>query len=61
MFAERADMIVLVFDAHKLDNSDEFKNAIKAVKRHLENMLLVLNNVGIISSQHLMRVFGVLM
>ena len=54
-------MIVLVFDAHKLDNSDEFKNAIKAVKRHLENMLLVLNNVGIISSQQLMRVFGILM
>ena len=54
-------MIVLVFDAHKLDNSDESMNAIKAVKRHSEKMLLVLNNVGIISSQHLMRVFGVLM
>ncbi|KAL7720373.1 Receptor mediated endocytosis protein [Entamoeba marina] len=35
-FAERADMIVLVFDAHKLDISDEFKNTIEAVKKQSE-------------------------
>ena len=42
MFAERADMIVLVFDAHKLDILDEFKNTIEAVKKHSEKMRLVL-------------------
>ena len=59
--AERADMIVLVFDAHKPDTSDEFKNAAEAAKKHSEKMLLVLNNMGIISSQQPMRVFGALM
>ena len=32
-FAERADRIILLFDAHKLDISDEFKTAIEAIKK----------------------------
>ena len=60
-FAERADMIILVFDAHKLDISDEFKNTIEAVKKHSEKMRLVLNKADMISSQQLMRVYGALM
>ena len=31
-FAQRADMIVLVFDANKLDISDEMKEAIEALR-----------------------------
>ena len=31
-FSERADLILLLFDAHKLDNSDEFKRAIEVLK-----------------------------
>ncbi len=31
-FADRSDMILLLFDAHKLDISDEFKNAIMQLK-----------------------------
>ena len=31
-FAERADRIILLFDAHKLDISDEFKQAIQAIR-----------------------------
>ena len=31
-FAERADKIILLFDAHKLDISDEFKQAIQAIR-----------------------------
>ena len=33
-FAERADRIILLFDAHKVDISDEFKQAIEAIKAH---------------------------
>ena len=33
-FAERADMIILLFDAHKLDISDEFREAIVSIKDH---------------------------
>lgn len=30
-FAEKSDLILLLFDAHKLDISDEFKSAIHAI------------------------------
>ncbi|BFU21182.1 EH-domain containing protein putative [Entamoeba histolytica] len=60
-FAERADMIVLVFDAHKLDISDEFKGVIESVKKHSEKMKIVLNKADSIDSQQLMRVYGALM
>lgn len=33
-FAERVDRIILLFDAHKLDISDEFSDVIKALKNH---------------------------
>ncbi|GBP02493.1 EH domain-containing protein 3 [Eumeta japonica] len=31
-FAERVDRIILLFDAHKLDISDEFRRSIEALK-----------------------------
>jgi len=33
-FAERADLIIIVFDAHKLDISDELKRVIELMKPH---------------------------
>jgi hypothetical protein len=33
-FAERVDRILLLFDAHKLDISDEFKRSIEALRGH---------------------------
>uniref|UniRef100_A0AC11BNN6 EH domain containing 1 n=1 Tax=Ovis aries TaxID=9940 RepID=A0AC11BNN6_SHEEP len=45
-FAERVDRIILLFDAHKLDISDEFSEVIKADQ---------------IETQQLMRVYGALM
>ena len=33
-FAERVDRILLLFDAHKLDISDEFKQAIMSIREH---------------------------
>ena len=39
-FAERADRVILLFDAHKLDISDEFKSAIEAIKNQEDKVPL---------------------
>lgn len=55
-FAERADMILLLFDAHKLDISDEFKRVIESLKGCPDKVRVVLNKADAISNQQLMRV-----
>ena len=45
-FAERADRIILLFDAHKLDISDEFKQAIQAIRKQEDKIRIVLNKVN---------------
>ena len=39
-FAERADRIILLFDAHKLDISDEFKVAVESIRDHDDKIRL---------------------
>lgn len=60
-FAERSDMILLMFDAHKLDISDEFKRTINVLKDHDEKVRVLLNKATMIGMQQLMRVYGALM
>lgn len=60
-FAERADRIILLFDAHKLDISDEFRRCIEAIKSQDEKIRIVLNKSDMINHQQLMRVYGALM
>ncbi|KAG4106738.1 P-loop containing nucleoside triphosphate hydrolase protein [Neocallimastix lanati (nom. inval.)] len=60
-FVERADLILLFFDVHKLDISDEFKSVINVLKGHEEKTRVVLNKADEINVQQLIRVQGSLM
>ena len=48
-------MIILLFDANKLDISDELKGAIDALKGHEDKIRCILNKADQIDRQQLMR------
>ncbi|KAG5186109.1 hypothetical protein JKP88DRAFT_257333 [Tribonema minus] len=60
-FADRSDMILLVFDVHKLDISEEFRQLIGALGAHAEKLRIVLNKAQEVDADRLIKVFGALM
>ncbi|CAN4126928.1 unnamed protein product [Withania somnifera] len=60
-FAAKCDMILLLFDPHKLDISDEFNRVISSLKGHEDKIRVVLNKADQVDTQQLMRVYGALM
>ncbi|XP_050425723.1 EH domain-containing protein 3-like [Adelges cooleyi] len=60
-FADRSDMIILTFDANKLDISDELKAAIDVLKVHDSKLRIALNKADTIDERSLLRVHGALM
>lgn len=60
-FAEHADLILVFFDAHKLDISDELKEVLKVLEPHDDKIRIILNKADQVGKQELMRVYGALM
>ncbi|KAL5140574.1 EH domain-containing protein 2 [Glycine soja] len=60
-FAAKCDLILLLFDPHKLDISDEFKRVIASLHGNDDKIRVVLNKADQVDTQQLMRVYGALM
>jgi hypothetical protein len=60
-FAERSDLILLLFDCSKLDISDEFKGVIEELQPFEDKVHCILNKADALDGESLMRVFGALL
>jgi len=59
--AERADLVLLTFDAHKLDISDEFQEVMEVFKPYADKVRCVLNKADQIDASNLVKVYGALL
>ncbi|KAL8463564.1 hypothetical protein ACS0TY_034278 [Phlomoides rotata] len=59
-FASKCDLILLLFDPHKLDISDEFERVISSLRGHDDKIRVVLNKADQVDTQQF-RVYGALM
>ncbi|KAJ1405544.1 P-loop containing nucleoside triphosphate hydrolase [Sesbania bispinosa] len=57
-FAAKCDLILLLFDPHKLDISDEFKRVIASLRGHDDKIRVVLNKADQIDTQQVRKSFN---
>jgi GTPase SAR1 family protein len=60
-FSDHAAMIILFFDAHKLDVSDELKRCVTVLAGNSAKVHVILNKADRVTTQELLRVNGALM
>jgi len=60
-FADHAAMIIVFFDAHKLDVSDELKRCVAVLSGNSAKVHVILNKADRVTTQQLLRVNGALM
>lgn len=60
-FADRSDLIILLFDAHKLEVSNEVRDVIDALHPHWDRVRIVLNKSHEVDADSLIKVYGALM
>lgn len=53
-FASKCDLILLLFDPHKLDISDEFKRVIGSLRGHDDKIRVVLNKADQVDTQQVL-------
>lgn len=59
-FAAKCDLILLLFDPHKLDISDEFKRVISSLRGHDDKIRVVLNKADQVDTQQVRKNFAIL-
>jgi len=60
-FAERVDMILVLFECSKVEISDEFHRVLMALKGNDHKIHMVLNKADRVTTPQLMRVYGAMM
>jgi EH domain-containing protein 1 len=56
-FAAKCDLILLLFDPHKLDISDEFKRVISSLRGNEDKIRVVLNKADQVDTQQVYVLF----
>jgi EH domain-containing protein 1 len=56
-FAAKCDLILLLFDPHKLDISDEFKRVISSLRGNEDKIRVVLNKADQVDTQQVYVIF----
>mmetsp|Transcript_111600 Transcript_111600/g.360232 ORF Transcript_111600/g.360232 Transcript_111600/m.360232 type:complete len:547 (+) Transcript_111600:26-1666(+) len=60
-FADRSDLVLLLFDVSKMTISDELRRVILAVKGNDNKVRIILNKSDTVPSGQLMRIYGAMM
>jgi len=60
-FAQHSDRVLLLFDAHKTDIGDEFRNVVQLLREHASKVRVVLNKADSIPPKGLLHVYGAMM